>query len=54
MVPAGRDQGKADAQFLMGFAYDTGEGAEQSDKEAVRWYSTGSQETFSPQKIDPP
>ena len=22
----------------MGFAYDTGEGAEKSDKEAVRWY----------------
>ena len=32
------DQGDADAQFFLGVAYQDGEGVEQSDKEAVRWY----------------
>ena len=31
------DQGDADAQFLMGVAYINGQGAKQSDEEAVRW-----------------
>ena len=32
------DQGYADAQFELGFAYRTGRGVEKSDEEAVHWY----------------
>ena len=32
------DQGYADAQFCLGFAYKYGEGVEPSDEEAVHWY----------------
>ena len=30
--------GNADAQFLLGYAYDFGEGVEQDFVEAVKWY----------------
>ena len=32
------DQGDVDAQFLLGFMYDDGEGVVQDRKEAVKWY----------------
>ena len=32
------DQGDVDAQFLLGFMYDDGEGVVQDRKEAVMWY----------------
>ena len=32
------EQGDADAQFELGWAYDTGEGIDQDYREAVRWY----------------
>ena len=32
------DQGDADAQFCLGFAFKYGKGVEPSDEEAVHWY----------------
>ena len=32
------DQGDADAQFCLGFAYKKGQGVQQSDEGAVQWY----------------
>ena len=32
------DQGDADAQFELGWHYETGSGVEKDESEAVRWY----------------
>ena len=38
MVPARREQGHADAQFQLGYAYWIGRGVAQDDEKAVMWY----------------
>jgi hypothetical protein len=32
------EQGNADAQFILGYAYESGEGVPQDDKEAFKWH----------------
>jgi TPR repeat protein len=32
------EQGDADAQYNLGFMYDTGQGVVQNDKKAVKWW----------------
>ena len=38
MVPKGRGPRRCSCAISLGFAFKYGEGVEQSDKEAVRWY----------------
>ena len=38
LLKAAAEQGDVDAQLFLGYTYDGGVGAPQSDTEAVRWY----------------
>jgi TPR repeat protein len=37
-IYAAAEPGDAEAQVILGYMYDTGEGVPQNDTEAVRWY----------------
>ncbi|MCU0469876.1 MAG: toll/interleukin-1 receptor domain-containing protein [Arcicella sp.] len=41
------EQGKADAQFYLGLAYDNGVGVVQNDLEAVKWYSKAAEQGYA-------
>ena len=41
-------QGNMEAQFLIGFMYDNGDGIPENDKTAVMWYTKAAQQGYAP------
>ena len=45
-VKKAADQGRADAQYNLGFMYDNGEGVPEDDAEAERWYCKSAEQGY--------
>ena len=45
-LKATAEQGDANAQFVLGYKYDTGEDVPQNDTEAARWYRKAAEQGF--------
>ena len=46
-VKALADKSDADAQLIVGYLYDLGEGVPENDAEAVKWYRKAAQQGYS-------
>ena len=46
------EQGDADAQYILGYMYDTGEGVPQNHTEAVRWYRMAAEQGLASAQVN--
>ena len=51
-LQAGAAAGKAEAQYQLGLAYESGDGVGQDDFQAVRWLRAAAEQDYPPAALD--